>query len=128
MSGMMDPLRSPVIAHLEWGVIEVDGLGRGRDVKLWPGGGRPWDWSETNTHHVPGIQVTDISEFIDHGAEVVVLSRGMELVLQTCDESVKWLNDHRVKYHILETREAAQLYNELATEGLAVAGLFHSTC
>jgi hypothetical protein len=120
--------RSPVITHLEWGIIEVEGLGRGRDVKLWPGGGRPWDWSETNTHHVPGIQVADIAELIDHGAEVVVLSRGMELVLKTCPESVNWLDTHCLKHHISETREAARLYNRLAMQGVAVAGLFHSTC
>jgi hypothetical protein len=125
---MFEQPRSPVIEHLSWGVIEVDGLGTGRDVKLWPGGGRAWDWNETNTHHVPGIQVTDIAELIGHGADVIVLSRGMELVLQTCPESVKWLHDHRLKHHILETREAAQLYNQLATKGVAVGGLFHSTC
>jgi hypothetical protein len=33
-----------------------------------------------------------------------------------------------VKHHILETREAAKLYNELAEQGAAVGGLFHSTC
>ena len=125
---MTTPPKSPVITHLEWGIIEVEDLGKSKDIKLWPGGGRPWDWNETNTRHVPGIQVTDLTELIDHGAEVVVLSRGMQLVLQTCPESVLWLNDHHVKHHILETRDAAQLYNKLAEQGVAVAGLFHSTC
>ncbi len=125
---MTEPPKSPVIEHLAWGVIEVDGLGKGKDVKLWPGGGRAWDWRETNTQHVPGIQVADIAELIDHGTRVIVLSRGMELVLQTCPESIKWLIDHRVLHHILETREAAVLYNKLAVQGLAVGGLFHSTC
>ena len=125
---MTIPLKSPAITHLEWGIIEVDDLGKHKDVKLWPGGGRPWDWSETNTHHVPGIQVADIAELIDHGAEVVVLSRGMELVLKTCPESVNWLDTHCLEHHISETREAAQLYNRLAMQGIAVAGLFHSTC
>jgi hypothetical protein len=108
--------------------MEIDSLGTGKDVKLWPGGGRAWDWRETNTAHVPGIQVADIVELVDHGAEVIVLSRGMELVLQTCPETVTWLDEHRLKYHILESREAAALYNEIAGHGVAVAGLFHSTC
>ena len=120
--------RSPVIEHLSWESITVEGLGAGQDVKLWPGGGRAWDWRETNTHHVPGIQVIDIVELIEHGSEVIVLSRGMELVLRTCAESIKWLNDLQVSYHILETREAAELYNKLATQGIAAGGLFHSTC
>jgi hypothetical protein len=119
---------SPAIKHLSWGVMEVDGLETAKDVKLWPGGGRPWNWRETNTLHVPGIQVADITELIDHGATVVILSRGMDLVLQTAPDTVKWLDHHGVKHHILETREAAKLYNALAGQGVAVAGLFHSTC
>jgi hypothetical protein len=125
---MTENPRSPMIRHLSWGLMEVDSLGTGKDVKLWPGGGRAWDWRETNTRHVPGIQVTDIVEFIDHGAAVIVLSRGLELVLQTCAETVTWLDEHRLRHHIMETREAAALYNVLAAQGVAVAGLFHSTC
>jgi hypothetical protein len=125
---MIESPISPAIKQLSWGVIEVDGLGTGRDVKLWPDGGRAWDWSETNTHHVPGIQVADVIELIDRGATIIVLSRGMELVLRTCLETVTWLDGHHVTHHILETREAAKLYNELSSQGVAVGGLFHSTC
>jgi hypothetical protein len=120
--------KSPAIQHLAWGVIEVEGLGTGTDVKLWPGGGRGWDWSETNTHHVPGIQVADITELIDHGAKIIVLSRGMQLILQTCPESIRWLNNNNLTHYVLETHEAAKIYNELAAQGVAVGGLFHSTC
>jgi hypothetical protein len=124
----MNHPKSPAIEHLSWGVMQVFGLGTGKDVKLWPGGGRAWDWRETKTRHVPGIQIADIVELIDHGAGVIVLSRGMELVLQTAPETVNWLDQHGVKYYRLETREAAKRYNELVGEGAAVGGLFHSTC
>jgi hypothetical protein len=125
---MIDPPKSPVIEHLSWGVMQVQGLGSGKDVKLWPGGGRAWDWRETDTRHVPGIQVADIAELIDHGANVIVLSRGMQLVLQIPPETIAWLDQQGVKHHRLETRQAAKLYNELAGQGIAVGGLFHSTC
>jgi hypothetical protein len=120
--------RSPAIEHLAWGITKVSGLGIRKDVKLWPGGGRAWDWHETNTRHVPGIQIADLAEMIEHGANVLVLSRGMELVLQTAPDTLKWLGQHGVRHHILETREAAKLYNKLAEDGAAVGGLFHSTC
>ena len=120
--------RSPAIEHIEWGLIRVEGLGEGRDVKLWPGGGRGWDWAETNTHHVPGIQVADVGELIDHAADVLVLSRGMQLVLQTCPATLRHLAALGIPVHVLETREAAATYNRLAAEGAAVGGLFHSTC
>jgi hypothetical protein len=56
-------------------------LGIGKDFKLYPGGGREWDWNETGTRHVPGIQPADVEELFAHGATVVVLSRGMDLRL-----------------------------------------------
>jgi hypothetical protein len=120
--------RSPRIEHIEWGSLLVERLGHGQDMKLWPGGGRGWDWAETNTHHVPGIRLADVEELLEHGADIIVLSRGMRLVLRTCPETLNFLDSRNVAYHVLETREAAKMYNGLAAQGLAVGGLFHSTC
>jgi hypothetical protein len=119
---------SPRILGIEWGGIEVEDLGRGRDMKLWPGGGRDWDWRETGTHHAPGIQVADVQELLDHGSEIVVLSRGMQLRLQTCEETLAFLEGRNVTCRIAETNEAVRIYNDLATRGERVGGLFHSTC
>ncbi|MBS0376641.1 MAG: hypothetical protein JSR73_18860 [Proteobacteria bacterium] len=99
-----------------------------RDLKLWPGGGREWDWSETGTRHVPGIQLADAREILDHGATTLVLSRGMQLVLQTPLPTLEALAAAGVAVHVLETRAAAALYNELAAQGIAVGALIHSTC
>jgi hypothetical protein len=51
--------RSPRIVRLSWGRMEVEGQGAGKDFKLYPGGGRAWDWGETGTTHSPGIQPAD---------------------------------------------------------------------
>ena len=123
---MIEP--SPRITSLSWGRIDVEGIGSGKDVKLWPGGGRAWDWRETNTHHVPGIQPADVAELLDHGSTAVVLSRGMLLRLQTCDETLRELDARGIDVHVAETNEAAEIYNRLAASGVAVGGLFHSTC
>jgi hypothetical protein len=41
MSGENDKQKSsPCINHVSWGRMEVEGLGAGRDFKLYPGGGR----------------------------------------------------------------------------------------
>ena len=40
---------SPRIGQHGWGFVEVEGLGRLRDAKLWPGGGRAWE------RHVHGL-------------------------------------------------------------------------
>jgi hypothetical protein len=118
---------SPRISHLSWGSMTVDTVGTGKDFKLYPGGGREWDWSETGTRHDPGIQPADSQELLDHGSRVVVLSRGMELRLQTMPETVSLLESSGVEVHVLETTAAVELYNRLA-EGTPVGGLFHSTC
>lgn len=121
-------VRSPRISQIDWGGMEVEGLGRGRDMKLWPGGGREWDWRETGTQHVPGIQIADVEELLEFGVEVVVLSRGMELRLETCPETLEFLRERGVRYHVEETNEAVRRYNRLAEQGEQVGGLFHSTC
>jgi hypothetical protein len=123
-----DARKSPRIEHIEWGRMQVSGIGSGKDFKLWPGGGREWDWGETGTRHVPGIQPADIDELLDRGVRILVLSRGMLLRLQTCTETLELLRRRGIEVRIAETREAAAIYNELAASGAAVGGLFHSTC
>jgi hypothetical protein len=91
--------QSPRITHISWGRMDVEGLGTGRDFKLYPGGGREWDWTETGTHHVPGIQATDVQELLDHGSKVLILTRGMQLVLRTCPETLQMLHDRGITYH-----------------------------
>src|SRR5699024_390924 len=110
---MSDESKSPRIDHVSWRHIEVQALGRGLDFKLFPGGGRAWDWTETHTHHVPGIQPADVQELLDHGSEVVVLSRGMQRVLRTCPETLDLLRARGIRTHVEETNAAVDLYNEL---------------
>jgi hypothetical protein len=124
---MSKETRSPRITHISWGRMEVDGVGRGKDFKLYPGGGREWDWSETGTRHVPGIQPSDVTELLERGSTIIVLTRGMDLVLRTCPETLEMLRERGIPYHVEETRAAVELYNRLA-EAHAVGGLFHSTC
>jgi len=128
MATLHDKTQSPRIINLSWGRMEVDGVGVGKDFKLWPGGGRIWDWRETNTHHVPGIQPTDVRELIGNGSQTVVLSRGIMLMLETCQETLDLLEENNISVHIAETNEAVEIYNDLVSRRAAVGGLFHSTC
>jgi hypothetical protein len=118
------PLR---ITHLSWGRIEVEGGRTFKDAKLWPGEAREWDWNETGTCHRPGIQPADVEELLEHGAEVVVLSKGILQALQVCPETLELLQNKGVPAHVQQTDGAVRLYNDLA-EKQRVAGLFHSTC
>ena len=121
-----DP-KSPRILELGWGRIEVDGYPPFKDAKIFPGGAREWDWRETGTRHVPGIQPADIDELIAHGAKAVVLSRGMWERLRVPPETLEVLAKNGIAAEVLQTEQAVTRFNELR-EILPVAGLFHSTC
>jgi hypothetical protein len=122
-----EPTRSPRVLDISWGRMEVEGLGVGKDFKLYPGGGRAWDWSETGTRHVPGIQPADVEDLLEQGATTVVLSLGMDQRLQVDPRTLSMLAERSIVVHVVETREAVKVYNELA-EHTPVGGLFHSTC
>jgi hypothetical protein len=124
----MEALRSPQIQRLSWGRLEVRGEERPyKDGKLFPGGSREWDWRETGTRHSPGIQPADVEELLEHGVDVVVLSKGMLNRLETCPETLALLESRGIEVHVLPTRQAADLYNRLSAHR-KVGALIHSTC
>lgn len=121
-------MRSPHISKISWGQVQVEGhTAPFKDVKLYLGGAREWDWLESGTHHKPGIQPADVQELLESGAEVVILSTGMHERLAVCPETIQMLDKAGVTTHILSTKESVRLYNELR-EIKSVAALIHSTC
>ncbi|UCG26431.1 MAG: Mth938-like domain-containing protein [Chloroflexota bacterium] len=120
--------RSPRISGLSWGQVSVEGYGKPfRDVKVYPGGAREWDWKETGTRHQPGIQPADVRELLERGASVVILSTGMQERLRVCPETLGLLEEAGVTAYVLQSREAVNCFNQLReTEPVAV--LVHSTC
>lgn len=124
---MKDKNKSPKINSIKWGQIITDKNIQYKDAKLFPGGSRKWDWNETGTHHVPGIQPADVEELLDHGAKTIVLSKGFHERLQVCDETTDLLKDQEIEFFILQTERAVEKYNELC-DHQAVGALIHSTC
>lgn len=119
---------SPRIVRQSWGVIELAELGRFGDVKLFPGRAKEWDWRETGTHHVPGIQIADCEELLSGGATTLVLSRGVARRLQVPAATVEWLERRGVSVEVLPTPEAVVKYEELRRSGVPIGALLHSTC
>jgi len=120
--------KSPKINHFSWGILEVEGnIKPFKDAKLYPGGSREWDWNETGTRHVPGIQPNDVEELVQHGAQIIILSKGFYQRLQVSPETLKWLDKKGISYQILQTEKAIEIYNQLRKDH-SVGGLFHSTC
>lgn len=120
-------MQSPEITRFEWGTIEIDTGERFKDAKLYPGGARGWDWGETGTQHASGIQPADVEELLAQGADVIILSRGVNEALNIDPKTIRTLEDRGVLFHVLQTEEAVRRYNELR-RSRRVGGLFHSTC
>lgn len=125
----MDQRRSsPRILEISWGKLHVEGINHPyKDAKLYPGGSQEWNWRETGTEHNPGVQISDVLELLDHGSEVVILSRGVLGRLRVQDETIKMLEDNEIKVYVLKTNDAVRLYNDLCRK-MAVGALIHSTC
>jgi hypothetical protein len=88
----------PIPWLLDHGLLRrmvAGGLGAGKDVKLYPRGGRAWDWAETGTRHSPGIQPADVEELVAHGAATIVLSQGMNRRLQVHPDTYRYWNGVR---------------------------------
>ncbi|MDA2917984.1 Mth938-like domain-containing protein [Desulfobacterota bacterium AH_259_B03_O07] len=119
---------SPKITHLSWGSLKVEGIDKPfKDAKLYPGGAREWNWNETGTRHIPGIQPADVQELVEHGSKEVILSKGIYERLQVCPDTLQMLIDKGIPAHVLQTDKAVQLYNELRVKQ-AIGALIHSTC
>lgn len=117
---------SPEITSLSWGCIKTKD-NRYKDAKLYPGGSQEWDWTETGTKHVPGIQPADVQELLDHGAKIIILSKGINKRLQTSDQTIRFLKNNDYAYFILQTEKAVEKYNSLCNTQ-PVGALIHSTC
>ena len=81
-----------------------------------------------STQHQPGIQPADLMELVEHGPDIVVLSRGRQRRLETSPAALALLEARDVAVVRDETGAAIEEYNRLATEGRRVAALLHTTC
>jgi hypothetical protein len=117
---------SPRITRLSWGRLETES-GDFKDVKLYPGGAEEWDWNETGTSHDPGIQPADVERLLERGSTVVILSRGFHERLGVAPETLSMLEEREIPAHVVQTEEAARLYEALR-ETEKVGALIHSTC
>jgi hypothetical protein len=119
---MPGDLRSPRIVQLSSGQLEIEGW----DVKLYPGGARELGWRETGTRHAPGIQPGGVAELLDHGAALVVVSRGVLERRQVCPEALAFSSARAFRGQVLPAAAAVRPYDELAATQ-RVGRAVHST-
>ena len=119
---------SPAVVDDSWGRLVLNDGRTFKDAKLWPGGAREWDWTETGTGHREGIQPADVEELVEHGAEVVVLTGGRLGALRIPRQTVAALEARGVEVICARTGEGLERYRQLRERGRRVGALVHSTC
>ena len=73
------------------------------------------------------LEKMPVAELLEHGAQIVVLSKGVQERLQTCPETLEMLEAQGIRVYVLQTEIAIERYNLLA-QSEAVGALIHSTC
>jgi hypothetical protein len=115
------------IATFRWGVI-VDATGRTfKDARLFPGEVEEWDWGRTGTRHNPGIQIADLEDLLSTEPDTVILSRGVDLVLQVPQATIQHARAQASTVLVLQSEQAVAEYNRRIAHERVVA-LIHSTC
>jgi hypothetical protein len=121
---------APRIEDVSWGKVRVEGYPSPfKDVMLYPGAAREWDWNETGTRHDPGVQEEDVKELLEQGAEKLILSQGYWKRLKVPESTRKFLDEKGVDFEVLPTGKAVEAYNEaLERSSEPIGALIHSTC
>lgn len=120
--------RSPEITKSKWGRVVVQGCGSYKDVKIFPGGARNWDWQESSTRHDPGVGIPEVMELVEFGATEIILGCGYHEKLGVTSELQNGMADRGIPFRAFNTETAVEVYNELAKSGVSVGALIHSTC
>ena len=83
--------------------------------------------AQTRTRHDPGIQAADFADLVTAKPDVVILSRGVDLVLQVPQVTIDFARSYAATVLVLQSEQAVAEYNRRITSERVVA-LIHSTC
>ena len=127
----------PKIKTFQWGIIDIEYDGETKTYKdaiIKPDGAIEWNWKLDGTRHNPGITIAAVeNNRLYEKADIVILSRGVNKVLQTKKETERYVGELKEDgqiddFMILQSNEAVKKYEELVESGKKVSVLLHSTC
>ncbi|XP_063807369.1 mth938 domain-containing protein isoform X2 [Pseudophryne corroboree] len=84
-------------------------------------------WVVEAKHH-PGVQPADLEEIVKKDVKTLVIGCGMSEALQVPASTLEYVTSHAIDVRVLRTEKAVAEYNSLASQGVRVGGVFHSTC
>ena len=133
-------MNGPTIEENKWGYIKINyknkifeyGKNKERaDVIIWYDGLVKWDWKNKSTFsdgHIPGVSKKAVQFLEKKGCEIIIISKGYENVLQTHQDVISYLKKNNITVYHLNSKKAAEKWNNLIKKEKKVGMLFHSTC
>jgi len=110
------------LSGYRFGRVEVDGVPHYED--LWICGERIGHWWRREGHLV---HPEDLAEILNLSPEIVIIGTGFSGMLRVSKEAEDLLSSRGIELRVLRTKDAVELYNELAPKK-RVAALLHLTC
>jgi hypothetical protein len=114
----------PHIESYSFGRITVDGQTHTNDLIILPDGVRPGWWRKLGH----SLHQDDLTAIVEAGPGVLVIGTGNLGRMKVPQQTVSHLEAHGIRPIVERTAEACQRYNELASQGKAVAAALHLTC
>ena len=110
------------LSGYRFGRVEVDGIPHRED--LWICEERVGPWWRREGHRV---YPEDLAEILEFSPEVVIIGTSFSGMFKVTKEGEALLSSRWIELFALPTKEAVELYNELARKK-QVAVLLHLTC
>ncbi len=114
---------APRIEDYRFGSITVDGKVYKQDVIILPHGVSP-EWWRKDGH---SLDPEDLDDVVKEKPETLIVGCGAYGALKVPHSTRKWLEDQGIEVQAIPSKEACDMYNELAEKKKVVAGL-HLTC
>jgi hypothetical protein len=73
------------------------------------------------------LQIPDLTDIVKARLTTVIIGTGFYGAMQVPEKTIKYFKSKNVDLHILKTKEAVKLYNEISSKKPAIAAL-HLTC
>jgi hypothetical protein len=113
-----------MIERYAFGQITVDGQTYTRDVIITPD--RVWDgWWREEGHR---LSIADLEEALKAQPKVLVVGTGYYDMMQVPSETREKVRKRGIDLHVLPTRRAWKLYNQLASGERKTVAAFHLSC
>lgn len=114
---------------VRWGTVKIRNNGKlymFKDAEINGDECKEWDWNESKIHHIPGITKAALNYTPE--TDCIIITTGFNDALKVSDEMVQYLKNLNILFHIVNTGDFVEKYEDAKSDGKTIYALVHSTC